>query len=112
VASGICLGYHDTWIADRVTLSPAQVRAAKARDDFQASLDEAEIEHGQQMRGRQRRVARLTLKALERLRQADDLIIVTLGIEKVLRLGKRGLLPNEDDEEGGGPPRVPSASED
>jgi hypothetical protein len=103
VATGICLGYRDQWIATRFNLTVAQVKAAKARDDFQTSLDEAEIEHQIQMRGRQRRVARLTLKALERRLQADDLIIVTLGIEKVLRLGTLGLLPNEDDDEGAPP---------
>jgi hypothetical protein len=106
VASGICLGYRDTWIATRFYLTVAQVKAAKARDDFQPYLDAAEIEHQVQMRGRQRRVARLTLKALERLRQADDLSIGTRGIENVLRLGKLGLLPNEDDDEGGGAPAM------
>jgi hypothetical protein len=99
VASGICLGYSDKWIATRFNMTVAVVKALKAQDDFQTYLDEAEIEHQVQMRGRQRRVARLTLKALERMLQADDVIIVTLGIEKVIRLTKQGfLVPFKDDE--------------
>src|SRR5687768_6451051 len=64
VATGICLGYRDTWIATRCNMTVAVVKALKARENFQTSLDEAEIEPQVPRRGRQHRVARLTLKAL------------------------------------------------
>jgi hypothetical protein len=56
---------------------------ARRRHAFRAHLGEAEIDHQERLRGRQRRLAVKTLTALERLLDADDLIIVNLGVETV-----------------------------
>jgi hypothetical protein len=80
LATGICQGYRDKWIATRFNVTVAAGGDAKAREDFQQYLDDAEIAHQQQLRGRKRRVAGLTLEALERTLRAADLLIVNLGI--------------------------------
>jgi hypothetical protein len=54
--------------------------------------------------GRPRRLAAKTLTALERLLDADDLIIVNLGVEKVIRLTKQGFMPTPEDDEADAPP--------
>jgi hypothetical protein len=79
VATGICQGYRDRWV-HALQRHGCRVGDAKARKDFQQYLDDAEIAHQQQLRGRKRRVAGLTLEALERTLRAADLLIVNLGI--------------------------------
>jgi hypothetical protein len=85
----------------------AQVKTTGGRDGFRTYLDEAEVDHQERLRGRQRRLAAKTLTA------ADDLIIVNLGVEKVIRLTTQGFMPNPEDDEGDalpvGPSRVPRA---
>jgi hypothetical protein len=99
IARYVCFGYADRWIARRLDLKTPQVKVAKGRDDCRARLDEAEIEHQERLRGRQRRLAMKTLTALERLLDAADLILVTLGVEKVIRLTTQGFMPNSDGED-------------
>jgi hypothetical protein len=96
---GVCLGYSGRGLARRFDLKVAQVKAARSRDDFRALLDEAEIDHHERLRGRQRRLAVKTLAALERLLDADDLIIVNLGVDKVIRLTKQGFMPTSEDDD-------------
>ena len=59
-----------------------------------------------------RRLAFTTLTALARLLAADDVIIVNLGIENVIRLSTQGFMPDpaEDDDSLPGPAGASSRS--
>ena len=105
VAKLQALGYSDAWIARRLEVKTAQVKAARASEGFAALQDETELAFQEQIRGMRRRLAFKTLTALERLLAADDLIIVNLGIEKVIRLSTQGFMPDpaEDDDSLPGP---------
>lgn len=79
IARDVCLGSGDRRVARRLELPTPRC-------------------------GRPRRLAAKTLTALERLLDADDLIIVNLGVEKVIRLTKQGFMPTPEDDEADAPP--------
>jgi hypothetical protein len=92
-------GYSDAWIARRLEVKTAQVKAARASAGFAALQDETELAFQEQIRGMRRQLSFKTLTALERLLAADDFILANLGIEKVIRLSTQGFMPDpaEDD---------------
>jgi hypothetical protein len=92
VARGIFLGYSDKWITTRFNVRVAQVKATKARHDFQTYLDETANDRQDQMRGGQRCLAVKTLTAPERLLDADDLITVNLDVERGIQLITQGFM--------------------